>query len=108
LGKEICVYVNRLEHQTKSLLAIPHAAKFGGATGNFNAHHIAYPETNWKNFGTHFVEDGLGLHHSYPTTQIEHYDYFAALCDALKRINTIIIDLDRDFWTCISMDYLNQ
>ena len=108
MGKEICVYVNRLEHQTKSLLAIPHAAKFGGATGNFNAHHIAYPETNWKNFGTHFVEDGLGLHHSYPTTQIEHYDYFAALCDALKRINTIIIDLDRDFWTYISMDYFKQ
>ena len=108
LGKEIYVYVNRLEHQAKSLLTIPHAAKFGGATGNFNAHHIAYPETNWKNFGTHFVEDGLGLHHSYPTTQIEHYDYFAALCDALKRINTIIIDLDRDFWTYISMDYFKQ
>jgi len=108
LGKEIDVFVNRLEHQTKSLLAIPHAAKFGGATGNFNAHHIAFPETNWKNFGTHFVEDSLGLHHSYPTTQIEHYDYFAALCDALKRINTIIIDLDRDFWTYISMDYFKQ
>ena len=108
LGKEIDVFINRLEHQTKSLLAIPHAAKFGGATGNFNAHHIAYPETNWKNFGTHFVEDSLGLHHSYPTTQIEHYDYFAALCDGLKRINTIIIDLDRDFWTYISMDYFKQ
>ena len=108
LGKEIDVFINRLEHQTKSLLAIPHAAKFGGATGNFNAHHIAYPETNWKNFGTHFVEDSLALHHSYPTTQIEHYDYFAALCDGLKRINTIIIDLDRDFWTYISMDYFKQ
>tara|TARA_B100000767_G_scaffold274766_1_gene308839 strand:- start:375 stop:1718 length:1344 start_codon:yes stop_codon:yes gene_type:complete len=108
LGKEIDVFINRLEHQTKSLLSVPHAAKFGGATGNFNAHHIAYPETNWKNFGTHFVEDSLGLHHSYPTTQIEHYDYFAALCDGLKRINTIIIDLDRDFWTYISMDYFKQ
>ncbi|MBA22295.1 MAG: adenylosuccinate lyase [Flavobacteriales bacterium] len=108
LGKEIDVFINRLEHQTKNLLAIPHAAKFGGATGNFNAHHIAYPETNWKNFGTHFVEDSLGLHHSYPTTQIEHYDYFAALCDGLKRINNIIIDLDRDFWTYISMDYFKQ
>ena len=108
LGKEIDVFINRLEHQRKSLIEIPHAAKFGGATGNFNAHHVAYPETDWKVFGTHFVENSLGLHHSFPTTQIEHYDYFAALCDNLKRINTIIIDLDRDFWTYISMDYFKQ
>ena len=108
LGKEIDVFINRLEHQRKSLIEIPHAAKFGGATGNFNAHHVAYPETDWKVFGTHFVENSLGLHHSFPTTQIEHYDYFAALCDNLKRINTIIIDLDRDFWTYISLDYFKQ
>ena len=108
LGKEIDVFINRLEHQRKSLIGIPNAAKFGGATGNFNAHHIAYPETDWKVFGTNFVENSLGLHHSFPTTHIEHYDYFAALCDCLKRINTIIIDLDRDFWTYISMDYFKQ
>ena len=108
LGKEINVFINRLEHQRKSLIEIPHAAKFGGATGNFNAHHVAYPETDWKVFGTHFVENSLGLHHSFPTTQIEHYDYFAALCDNLKRINTIVIDLDRDFWTYISLDYFKQ
>tara|TARA_B100000767_G_C19777639_1_gene543651 strand:- start:7827 stop:9170 length:1344 start_codon:yes stop_codon:yes gene_type:complete len=108
LGKEIDVFINRIEHQRESLIAIPSAAKFGGATGNFNAHHVAYPETNWKVFGTHFVENSLGLHHSFPTTQIEHYDYFAALCDCLKRINTIIIDLNRDFWTYISMDYFKQ
>ncbi len=108
LGKEIEVFINRLEHQKSSLLAIPHAAKFGGATGNFNAHKVAYPNIDWKNFGAHFVEQCLGLHHSFPTTQIEHYDYFAALCDNLKRINTIIIDLDRDFWSYISMDYFKQ
>jgi adenylosuccinate lyase len=108
LGKEIEVFINRIEHQRKSLLTIPNAAKFGGATGNFNAHHVAYPETDWKDFGTQFVENSLGLHHSFPTTQIEHYDYFAALCDNMKRINTIIIDLDRDFWTYISMDYFKQ
>jgi len=108
LGKEIDVFINRLENQRKSLVEIPNAAKFGGATGNFNAHHVAYPETDWKVFGTHFVENSLRLHHSFPTTQIEHYDYFAALCDNLKRINTIIIDLDRDFWTYISMDYFKQ
>ncbi|MDO7602510.1 MAG: adenylosuccinate lyase [Flavobacteriaceae bacterium] len=108
LGKEIDVFINRIENQRKSLLNIPNAAKFGGATGNFNAHHVAYPELDWKSFGTHFVEDSLGLHHSFPTTQIEHYDFFAALCDCLKRINTIIIDLDRDFWTYISMDYFKQ
>lgn len=108
LGKEIDVFINRIENQRKSLLNIPNAAKFGGATGNFNAHHVAYPELDWKSFGTHFVEDNLGLHHSFPTTQIEHYDFFAALCDCLKRINTIVIDLDRDFWAYISMDYFKQ
>ena len=108
LGKEIDVFINRIENQRQSLLNIPNAAKFGGATGNFNAHHVAYPELDWKSFGTHFVEDNLGLHHSFPTTQIEHYDFFAALCDCLKRINTIVIDLDRDFWTYISMDYFKQ
>ena len=108
LGKEIDVFVNRLEHQRKGLIALPNAAKFGGATGNFNAHQIAYPKQDWKAFGKSFVEEQLGLHHSFPTTQIEHYDYFAALCDAMKRINTIIIDLDRDLWTYISMDYFKQ
>ena len=108
LGKEIQVFVERLEQQKKQLINIPHAAKFGGATGNFNAHVVAYPQRDWKAFGAQFVEDTLGLHHSFPTTQIEHYDHFAALCDALKRINTIIIDLNRDIWTYISMDYFKQ
>ena len=108
LGKEFAVFINRLEEQRKTLLAIPNAAKFGGATGNFNAHLVAYPKQDWKSFGTDFVENRLGLHHSFPTTQIEHYDYFAALCDAMKRINTILIDLDRDIWTYISMDYFKQ
>ena len=108
LGKEIQVFVERLEQQKKQLINIPHAAKFGGATGNFNAHVVAYPQRDWKAFGTQFVENTLGLHHSFPTTQIEHYDHFAALCDALKRINTIIIDLNRDVWTYISMDYFKQ
>lgn len=108
LGKEFAVFINRLEEQRNNLLAIPNAAKFGGATGNFNAHLVAYPKQDWKSFGTDFVENRLGLHHSFPTTQIEHYDYFAALCDAMKRINTILIDLDRDIWTYISMDYFKQ
>ena len=108
LGKELAVFVKRLEEQRKTLLAVPHAAKFGGATGNFNAHVIAYPKKDWKSFGTDFVENHLGLHHSFPTTQIEHYDYLAALCDSMKRINTILIDLDRDIWTYISMDYFKQ
>ena len=108
LGKEIAVFVNRLEHQRETLVNIPNAAKFGGATGNFNAHQVAYPKQDWKAFGKTFVEEQLGLHHSFPTTQIEHYDYFAALCDAMKRINTIIINLDRDLWTYISMDYFKQ
>ncbi|MDR2224136.1 MAG: adenylosuccinate lyase [Flavobacteriaceae bacterium] len=108
LGKEIYVFVERLEQQMKLLNELPFAAKFGGATGNFNAHHVAYPSQDWKQFGTDFVELTLGLKHSFPTTQIEHYDYFAAYFDALKRINTILIDLDRDIWTYVSMDYFKQ
>ena len=108
LGKEIDVFVVRLEAQIAVLKSIPNAAKFGGATGNFNAHKVAYPNFDWKKFGSQFVENQLGLHHSFPTTQIEHYDHLASLFDALKRINTIIIDLDRDFWTYVSMDYFKQ
>lgn len=108
LGKEVQVFVTRIEEQLNTLKNIPYAAKFGGATGNYNAHHVAYPDTDWKAFGTHFVEEILGLHHSFPTTQIEHYDHMAALFDVLKRINTILIDLDRDIWTYISMDYFKQ
>ena len=108
LGKEFGVFVERLQQQKKALLAVPHAAKFGGATGNFNAHQVAYPKTDWQSFGRRFVEEKLGLHHSFPTTQIEHYDHFAATCDAIKRINTILIDLNRDLWTYISMDYFKQ
>lgn len=108
LGKEIGVFVERLEEQLRLLFNIPFAAKFGGATGNFNAHHVAYPQTDWQKFGADFVEGKLGLHHSFPTTQIEHYDHFAAFFDALKRINTILIDLDRDIWTYVSMDYFKQ
>jgi len=108
LGKEIGVFVERLEEQMRLLFNIPFAAKFGGATGNYNAHHVAYPQIDWRKFGGNFVEDILGLHHSFPTTQIEHYDHFAAFFDALKRINTIIIDLDRDIWTYVSMEYFKQ
>lgn len=108
LGKEILVFVERLEEQMRFLFNVPFAAKFGGATGNYNAHKIAYPKNDWKAFGTKFVEESLGLHHSFPTTQIEHYDHFAAFFDALKRINTILIDLDRDIWTYVSMDYFKQ
>lgn len=108
LGKEIEVFVVRLEEQFRLLTAIPNAAKFGGATGNFNAHKVAYPNIDWKAFGNRFVQEKLGLKHSFPTTQIEHYDYMAALFDALKRINTILIDLDRDFWAYVSMDYFKQ
>lgn len=108
LGKEIAVFVERLEEQLKTLFTVPFAAKFGGATGNYNAHHVAYPQIDWKKFGTDFVVGKLGLHHSFPTTQIEHYDHFAAFFDALKRINTIIIDLDRDIWTYVSMEYFKQ
>jgi adenylosuccinate lyase len=108
LGKEILVFVERLEEQMRLLFNIPFAAKFGGATGNFNAHHVAYPKTDWKQFANTFVEEKLGLKHSFPTTQIEHYDHFAAFFDALKRINNIIIDLDRDIWTYVSMEYFKQ
>ncbi|WP_276167181.1 adenylosuccinate lyase [Zobellia alginiliquefaciens] len=108
LGKEIEVFVVRLKEQFNLLNDIPSAAKFGGATGNYNAHKVAYPSIDWKAFGTKFVQEKLGLHHSFPTTQIEHYDHMAALFDTLKRINTIILDLDRDFWTYVSMDYFKQ
>ncbi|MEM8522624.1 adenylosuccinate lyase [Flavobacterium sp. PL12] len=108
LGKEIGVFVERLEEQMRLLFNIPFAAKFGGATGNYNAHHVAYPQIDWRKFGGKFVEENLGLHHSFPTTQIEHYDHFAAFFDALKRINSIIIDLDRDIWTYVSMEYFKQ
>ncbi|MCD8412092.1 adenylosuccinate lyase [Tenacibaculum finnmarkense] len=108
LGKEFFVFVERINNQAIHIQHTPHAAKFGGATGNFNAHKVAYKDIDWKNFGTHFVEDILGLHHSFPTTQIEHYDHMAALYDGLKRINTILIDLDRDVWTYVSNDYFKQ
>ena len=108
LGKEIQVFVERLENQLSLLNPIPYSAKFGGATGNFNAHHIAYPDIDWKAFGNHFVNNILGLSRSQFTTQIEHYDNFAAQCDALKRINNILIDLDRDMWAYISMNYFKQ
>ncbi|MEL0652243.1 adenylosuccinate lyase [Algibacter sp. TI.3.09] len=108
LGKEIEVFVVRLQEQFNLLNDIPSAAKFGGATGNFNAHHVAYPNIDWKAFGSTFVQEKLGLQHSFPTTQIEHYDHMAALFDTLKRINTIILDLDRDIWTYVSMDYFKQ
>ena len=108
LGKEINVFVVRIEEQFDLLDTIKSAAKFGGATGNFNAHKVAYPTTDWKTFAQNFVQDTLGLHHSFPTTQIEHYDHMAALFDCLKRINNILIDLDRDIWTYVSMDYFKQ
>ncbi len=108
LGKEIFVFAERLSVQLEQLKKIPASAKFGGATGNFNAHHIAYPEINWVKFANDFVNHTLGLNRSQTTTQIEHYDNLAALCDAMKRINTIIVDLNRDMWTYISMDYFKQ
>jgi len=108
LGKEFDVFVQRLNIQKEMLRQIPNGAKFSGATGNFNAHKIAYPDIDWKAFGTNFVESALGLNYSFPTTQIEHYDSFAALCDNMKRINTILIDLNRDLWQYISMDYFKQ
>ena len=108
LGKEIAVYKVRLNEQLKTLKNIPYAAKFGGATGNFNAHHLAYPEIDWKAFATNLLNKTLELQHSFPTTQIEHYDHMAALFDAMKRINSIMIDMNRDFWTYISMDYFKQ
>ena len=108
LGKEIDVFVVRLQEQFNLLKNIPNAAKFGGATGNYNAHKVAYPSIDWKQFGAKFVTEKLGLYHSFPTTQIEHYDHLAGLFDALKRINTIILDLDKDFWSYVSMDYFKQ
>ena len=108
LGKEILVFVERLENQLILLKQIPYSAKFGGAVGNFNAHHVAYPNIDWVVFGNKFVNDILGLTRSQFTTQIEHYDNFAAQCDALKRINNIVIDLDRDIWAYISMNYFKQ
>ncbi|BAV94351.1 adenylosuccinate lyase [Ichthyobacterium seriolicida] len=108
LGKEVSVFYVRLEEQLKLLRHIPYAAKFGGATGNMNAHRVAYPNYNWDNFADAFISQTLGLHRSKPTTQIEHYDHLAALLDNLKRINNIIIDLNRDIWTYISMGYFDQ
>ncbi|MBS3913942.1 MAG: adenylosuccinate lyase [Bacteroidetes bacterium] len=108
LGKEIMVFVVRLENQVEQLKQIPFSAKFGGATGNFNAHHVAFPQIHWENFGTAFVNQRLGLNRSAITTQIEHYDNLAALCDAFKRINNILIDFSRDIWSYISMEYFKQ
>jgi adenylosuccinate lyase len=108
LGKEMAVYAERLVSQMELLKTIPFSAKFGGATGNFNAHHVAYPDIDWVKFGNEFVNKKLGLQRLQTTTQIEHYDNLAALFDNLKRINTILIDLNRDMWTYISMDYFKQ
>ena len=108
LGKEIEVFVVRLKEQYGLYETIPLAAKFGGATGNLNAHHVAYPSIDWNKFANDFVSNKLGLKRSYPTTQIEHYDYFATLFDSLKRINTILIDLCRDMWLYISLEYFRQ
>ncbi len=108
LGKEVMVYVYRLEEQLKSLQAVPVTAKFGGATGNYNAHHVAYPQYEWRAFGNKFVSEKLGLEREQYTTQISNYDYLGAIFDAMRRINTIIIDLDRDFWMYISMEYFKQ
>lgn len=108
LGKEIFVFVERLRLQLEQLNAISYSAKFGGATGNLNAHHVAFPQMDWVKFSNKFVDQQLGLSRSQTTTQIEHYDNLAALFDCLKRINTILIDLDRDMWTYISMDYFKQ
>ncbi len=108
LGKELQVFEERLQIQKKQLEAVPFSAKFGGATGNLNAHHVAFPDHDWVAFANHFVNDVLELQRSQTTTQIEHYDNLAALFDVLKRINTIILDLDRDMWTYISMEYFKQ
>jgi adenylosuccinate lyase len=108
LGKEIFIFSTRLSNQLELLEKIPHRGKFGGATGNFNAHHLAYPEIDWHQFATHFLRNKLGIERSYPTTQIDHYDFLAAQLDGFKRINTILIDVSRDFWTYISMDYFKQ
>lgn len=108
LGKEMTVFSTRVDEQLVYLGDIPFAAKFGGATGNFNAHHVAYPETDWIEFGDNFVKEYLGLQRSHPTTQIEHYDHLAALFDVLKRVNTILIDFSRDIWQYVSMNYFKQ
>jgi adenylosuccinate lyase len=108
LGKEIIVFVERIQHQADQLISIPFSAKFGGATGNFNAHHIAFPKTDWIKFANEFIEKKLRLQRSQFTTQIEHYDNLAAQFDAIKRINNILIDLCRDVWTYVSMDYFKQ
>ncbi|HMO33858.1 MAG TPA: adenylosuccinate lyase [Lacibacter sp.] len=108
LGKELMVFVERLEYQLQQLSELPTGAKFGGATGNFNAHYAAFPQTDWIRFGKEFVEGHLGLHRQLFTTQIEHYDQLAAQMDALRRINTILIDLCRDIWTYVSLDYFKQ
>lgn len=108
LGKEIEVFTERIDQQLRQLRHIPFSAKFGGATGNFNAHNVTYPNIDWRVFGETFVNEILGLQQSWPTTQIEHYDNMAALFDCMKRINNIILDLDRDIWTYVSMDYFKQ
>ena len=108
LGKEVMVYVYRLEEQLRSLKDVPVTAKFGGATGNYNAHHVAYPQYDWREFGNQFVSEKLGLEREQWTTQISNYDWLGAIFDAMRRINTIIIDLDRDFWMYISMEYFKQ
>jgi adenylosuccinate lyase len=108
LGKEIMVFVERLENQLNLIHQIPYSCKFGGATGNFNAHHVAYPKINWVKFGNKFCADKLGLQRQQYTTQIEHYDHLAAQFDAMKRINTILVDFCRDIWTYISMEYFRQ
>ena len=108
LGKEILVFIERLEDQVELLIQIPFSAKFGGATGNFNAHHVAFPNKNWAKLADEFVEGTLGLQRQQYTTQIEHYDNLAAHFDAIRRINTILIDFCRDIWTYVSMDYFKQ
>jgi adenylosuccinate lyase len=108
LGKEIEVFIARIDGQTKYFGQIPYSAKFGGATGNFNAHKVAYPDIDWISFANNFVNENLGLERSHPTTQIEHYDNLAALFDNMRRINIILIDMARDFWSYISMDYFRQ
>ena len=108
MGKEIMVFVERIENQLSLLKTIPFSAKFGGATGNFNAHHVAFPEIDWKSFANDFTTDALGLERQQTTTQIEHYDNLAALMDNISRINTILIDFSRDIWTYVSLDYFKQ
>jgi adenylosuccinate lyase len=108
LGKEFQVFVTRLENQLKLLHQIPYAAKFGGATGNMNAHHVAYPHIDWNDFANNFVKGRLGLDRSFPTTQIEHYDHLAAMFDGMKRINTILLDLAKDVWQYVAMNYFKQ